>query len=305
MKEAIILCNTKEDAYKLSRNLWVEECKKTGIDYKNEVVETILFAVDENILSGQYGLHLSYKYWDKIYPKYKSNLLIKTPLWINEKFINGEPFNGIGSFGPFGFGVGFMDPKENRKILEGNFSPKIISEARNKARFYSVEVQDRAINIINDYIEKPLLRKKILETIDPYQFEELIAEILLDNGFDIFLTPKSGDGGKDIIAAYTYNDEPILMMVECKRRKVNETLGPIEMRALIGQYFFENYNSSSINYALLVTSARNIGGTALNMEEKIKEISIKNFEDINKWILNYGKSKSGLWLPNSFSDFFY
>ena len=145
-----------------------------------------------------------------------------------------------------------------------------------------------------------LFRQKIIETIDPFKFEELVAELLIDKGFDILLTPRTGDGGKDIIAAYTFEREPIIMMVECKRRPVDLTLGPIELRALVGQFYYEKTENSKINYAMLVTSAGKFGKTSVIMSEKLKDVSIINFDNLNKWLLNYGSSKNDLWLPETF-----
>ena len=93
--------------------------------------------------------------------------------------------------------------------------------------------------------------------------------MLIDKGFDILLTPRTGDGGKDIIAAYTFEREPIIMMVECKRRPVDLTLGPIELRALVGQFYYEKTENSKINYAMLVTSAGKFGKIKTQPPNKI------------------------------------
>lgn len=298
MTGKIILCDNINSAYQLTESMYDKECNRLGNKQpKEERITKYLLGVEENILTGQFGLHLPQGYIERVDKKYLSNVQIKTPLWIDEKFINGEPFFAIG-VGPFGFEN--VNPTENRKILEGNFSKSIIEQARQSTRRYTIEVQNQAMQIINDYINKPSIRQKIIETIDPFKFEELVAELLIDKGFDIFLTPRTGDGGKDIIAAYTFEREPIIMMVECKRRPVDLTLGPIELRALVGQFYYEKIENSKINYAMLVTSAGKFGNTSVTMSEKLKDVSVIDFDKLNKWLLNYGSSKNDLWLPETF-----
>lgn len=298
MTSRIILCDDIILAYQLTELMYHEECDRLGNKQpREERSKNYLLGVEENILTGQIGLHLSYDYVDKVDIKYLSNVQIRTPLWIDEKFINGEPFFALG-IGPFGFGT--VNPSQNRKILEGNFSKSIIEQARQSTRKYTIEVQNQAMSIINAYISRPAIRQKLIETIDPFKFEELVAELLIDKGFDIFLTPRTSDGGKDIIAAYSFDKEPIIMMVECKRRPIDFTLGPIELRALVGQFYYELIENSKINYAMLVTSAGKIGNTSVTMSEKLKDISIIDFEKLNNWLLNYGRVKNNLWLPETF-----
>lgn len=213
--DRILLCNSKDHAYQLSKDLWEKE--SYTIMNRDPSGAERMFGIDENFLTAQFGLHVPEKYWDKLPEEYKSNICVKTPLWIDETFINGEPFSVIG-VGPFGFAN--IDPSLNRKILEGNYSPSIIEEARSTTRIYTTIVQNRAKQIINDVLSKQIDARRILESVNPYAFEELIAELLVDKGFDIYLTKGSGDGGKDLIAAYTIDNEPVLMMVECKRRKL-------------------------------------------------------------------------------------
>ncbi|NOQ27634.1 MAG: hypothetical protein GQ564_19905 [Bacteroidales bacterium] len=294
--DRIILCDSKDHAYQLSKDIWEKE-SYTVMNRDSSGAER-MFGIDENFLTEQFGLHVPLKYWGKLPVKYKTNIQNKTPLWVNEEFINGEPFFALG-VGQFGFAN--VNPIENRKILQGNYSPEIIAEARNTTRIYTTIIQNRATRIINDILSKPINAAKLLETLDPYVFEELIAELLVDKGFDIYLTKGSGDGGKDIMAAYTFDDEPVLMMVECKRRKHSSTFGPAEVRALIGQYFMDK-GEKNITHLALMTTSNSIGPEALRMEEKLDELSIKNCQGILDWIKGYGQIKNGLWMPEKFNE---
>lgn len=301
MVDKIIKCNSFDEAKALTRKLYEEDCIRLG---NPEILKTNttdnLLGIDENILTGEFGLHLPSNYRDKVDKKHLNNLFIKSPFWINERFINGNPFFALG-VGPFGFAQ--VNPQKNRENLEkDDYLKAIKKEVKQKTREYTLQVQSNAQKIITDYVASEAVRKKILETLDPFLFEELVAELLVDKGFDIFLTPRTGDGGKDIIASYTFNDVPILMLVECKRRQISKTLGPVEFRALTGQFYYEKTQNSRINYAMLVTTAGKIGPTSLEMSDRLNDMSITHFEKLNKWLLNYGKLKNGLWIPESFNE---
>ena len=155
----IILCDNINSAYQLTESMYDEVCTSSGNKQpKEERITKYLLGVEENILTGQFGLHLPQDYIERVDKKYLSNVQIKTPLWIDEKFINGEPFFYIGSFG-----FGNVNPTENRKILEGNFSKSIIEQARQSTLRYTIEVQNQALAFINDYKSKPSIRQKIIE----------------------------------------------------------------------------------------------------------------------------------------------
>lgn len=91
------------------------------------------------------------------------------------------------------------------------------------------------------------------------------------------------------------------MMVECKRRKYESTFGPAEVRALIGQYYIDR-GERNITNLLLMTTSNLIGPEALKMEEKLSELSIKDFNGIMDWITHYGQIKNGLWMPRKFNE---
>ena len=57
-----------------------------------------------------------------------------------------------------------------------------------------------------------------MRNLTPRQFENFIAETLSQLGFsDVILTPRSGDGGKDIIASHQINGIPLSFYFECKK----------------------------------------------------------------------------------------
>jgi len=61
--------------------------------------------------------------------------------------------------------------------------------------------------------------------MEPRSFEEMIAELLVRQGFAVELTKQTRDGGYDLIAVQDLSGFPVKFLVECKRfaidRKVN------------------------------------------------------------------------------------
>ena len=83
------------------------------------------------------------------------------------------------------------------------------------------------------------------------EFEEIVEQILRDDGFDTHLTKSTRDGGRDIIATKTgINGRPVVFYVECKRYARSNKVSVDIIRALYGVQ-----TADRINKACLVTSS--------------------------------------------------
>ena len=74
----------------------------------------------------------------------------------------------------------------------------------------------------------------LLYEIDPRRFEELVAELLRAQGFQPTLTPKTRDGGRDILAARSDALGDLLYLVECKRYAPGNKVGVEVVRSIHG-----------------------------------------------------------------------
>lgn len=301
--ERIIIVETKGQAFALSERMYDEDNdSKSCPQPKSERQTQYLLGVVENLLGGQFGLAAPADYWGALDSKYRQMpFRIRSPLWVDENFVSGDPFMFIGS-SPFGSGFGIASPAENREALTSRFAAATIREVRESGRKYTIEVHDRAKEMIELINHDRFIARAAIASMNPYAFEEMIAELLASHGFDTFLTRRSGDGGRDIIAAYKDGRETKLMMVECKNRKPGTVLGPVEARALVGQFDIERRKGSGFSRAMLVTSADRIGPTAMDIQETVPELSIKDYEAICDWSLQYGSFRDGLWLPKQFDQ---
>ena len=97
---------------------------------------------------------------------------------------------------------------------------------------------------------KMVKKQKIeaLRRMDPYKFEEYVKDLLLLSGFETAkCTPRSNDGGKDIIAT---DIEGKKVFVECKRHDESNKIG----RPLI-QKFHSALIDGNADYGLFVTTS--------------------------------------------------
>ena len=88
---------------------------------------------------------------------------------------------------------------------------------------------------INDELIRRLAsRPELMRELDPRKFEELVAELLRDKGYEVKLTPRSKDGGRDILAIQRDDIGSALTLVECKRYAQNNKVGVDIVRGLYG-----------------------------------------------------------------------
>lgn len=148
------------------------------------------------------------------------------------------------------------------------------------------------------------------DTLNGYEFEEFIMNLLKKMGFSVEQTSLSGDGGVDIVA---YNHNPIIKgkyLIQCKNWK--SKVGQPEVRDLYGvviaegankgilittsyftkqaQYFAENKNIELLGYDVLNDLVKEYCIDANNLN-KINKKSFVDYEDFDNDKYNYLKIK--------------
>lgn len=134
---------------------------------------------------------------------------------------------------------------------------------------------------------KKIKRQKIesLRKMQPFEFEEYVRVLLLLSGFKAAkCTPKTNDGGKDIIAV---DSEGKRVFVECKRH--NET-------NKIGRPFIQKFHSALIDgnadYGLFVTTSYfNTNAVKYARDKKIELIDARILADMIEEVNRVDKKK--------------
>ena len=123
---------------------------------------------------------------------------------------------------------------------------------------------------------------KHLNELDPRKFEELIAEILASNGYDIQLTPPTRDGGYDIMAVQKDSlGIETTTLVECKRYGLDHKVGIALIRGLYGVKSF-----LGVSNALLVTTSE-FSEDARKFVESKYDIQLVDYSQLLKWFQDY------------------
>ncbi|MFN3509678.1 MAG: restriction endonuclease [Allorhizobium sp.] len=169
------------------------------------------------------------------------------------KVILSDDFN-IRNFGEFveRLGIG----KEGRSLLKGvNFLP---------------------FDLLRTLQQHP----KMMREMNPRDFEVLVAELLTRLEFQVELTPRSNDGGKDIVGYRMVNGIPLKFYFECKRYAESNKVGVAELRSLLGTV---NGHGSQANIGVLVTSSKFTKGSIELMGADAR-LDGKDFDDLQTWL---------------------
>lgn len=120
-----------------------------------------------------------------------------------------------------------------------------------------------------------------LRIIDRRKFEELIAELFRGFGYEVELTKRTRDGGKDIIAIKRAEVET-RYLIECKRPEPGNHIGVRTVRELYGVKVDDNATK-----AILATTTY-FSPEAKEFSEKHRwELELKDYHAIQEWIASY------------------
>jgi hypothetical protein len=134
-------------------------------------------------------------------------------------------------------------------------------------------------DVIKNYFKR---NPEKLYNINPRKFEELIASIFKDLGFDVELTKATRDGGRDIIASIRNAATNFLAYVECKRYAADNKIDVGIIRNVVGVQYIEKPSKSIIVTTSFFT--KDAKETAKKIEN---QLDLKDFDDIKAWLQKY------------------
>jgi hypothetical protein len=112
-----------------------------------------------------------------------------------------------------------------------------------------------AVTAVNDeLVERIAANPEEMRTLPSPKFEELVAELLIRQGYEVELTPPSRDGGFDMYAARHEALGKFLYLVECKRYGESRPVGVEVVRALQGVVYDRRANAGVIATTSYFTS---------------------------------------------------
>lgn len=150
---------------------------------------------------------------------------------------------------------------------------------------------DSIIQIVS-FVDRALIERlqqypDDLRVIDRRRFEQLVAELFSGFGYEVELTQRTRDGGKDIIAIKR-NEVDVRFLIECKRPDPDNPVSVSTVRELYGVKVDDGASK-----AILATTTY-FSPDAKRFAEKHRwELELKDFEAIKGWIAKYlGVKKS-------------
>jgi Restriction endonuclease len=130
---------------------------------------------------------------------------------------------------------------------------------------------------------------RLMRFMEPYKFEEFVAEILVREGLQVQLTKKTRDGGYDILAFADLSWGKYLYHVECKRYSPRELVGVKTVRQLMGVVDINNSTAGIIVTTSDFTRDARKAATAAAIKYRM---SLKNYDDVTSW-LRHQKQPTG------------
>jgi transcription antitermination factor NusG len=194
-----------------------------------------------------------------------------------------------------------MGCKISLDLMGEGFNIDISLDGVEKINNYLDEINEIGKNVeikINSSLIERINNTSDLLKITPYQFEELIGEILEKQGFDVKITPKSKDGGRDILSILKTPIGEILTIVECKQYSVNKKVGIEIAERLLWTCDNKDYASK----AMIVTTSAFTKGCYELKEKYLYKLELKDMNNIIEWLCKYGITRKyenkTIWSPS-------
>jgi hypothetical protein len=140
------------------------------------------------------------------------------------------------------------------------------------------EINDELIRYLAQHPEK-------MREMSPRKFEELVAELFRDKGYDVELTPRTRDGGFDIRAYRRSDIGTFLGLIDCKRYALTNKVSVEVVRGLYGVTESEGATMGMIATTSYFTS----DARSFQNENKFR-LHLADFDNVKGWLASYKRN---------------
>jgi hypothetical protein len=141
------------------------------------------------------------------------------------------------------------------------------------------------VEAVNDELLRHLAKcPQLMYQLTSRRFEELVARIFSDHGFDVELTRASRDGGYDILAKLHNPATSFIALVECKKYSPENRVGVEIVRGLYGVT-----EMKGANQGLVVTSSFFTRGAVEETARIGSKLGLKDYDALTMWLQAYGQ----------------
>lgn len=160
----------------------------------------------------------------------------------------------------------FEELKEDEEQEENQSANKIIQIGQS-------QIPRIITDIYND--------NSLFNRVEPWEFEEIIAELLRSHGYKVEMTKRTRDGGFDLIALANLDGGiPFKALVECKRYK-----GKVDVATV--RSFKEVVMSNNANKGIIATTGYFTKDAWQKREQTPYLLDFKDKNDIVSWVEEY------------------
>jgi hypothetical protein len=138
-----------------------------------------------------------------------------------------------------------------------------------------------------------------LRLVDWRVFEHLVAEFFTQMGYsDVRLVGRSGKTGADIFALTKIEPDGTELRIFIETKRWKDNVGVEVVDRVYGAFLGEK-TTYGWHMAMIVTVGRFTDIEKYTRDNlKMMGISLKDGEDVKRWLSNYKFKETGLWLPN-------
>lgn len=181
---------------------------------------------------------------------------------------------------------------EEQKALLAEIFPSSITEYELEQEDYDnsksdkqtvLKETDRIKRIITDIYQNNL----VLFDLHSREFEEMIAELLRSQGFEVQLTKQTRDNGYDILALQTIvGHTPIKSLVECKRYREDRKIGVEIVRS-----FMDVIRTEQANKGIIITTSYFSRDSIAKQIQNPYLLDLRDKDKVLEWVTTYQSRK--------------
>lgn len=188
----------------------------------------------------------------------------------------GNVGDALGDTGFEDFFIQMKEPEDADRILT---SQELI-RGQAESQLLQIEFRDIGKELAEYFAKHP----ERLRDIDPYAFEKLMAAVYRNRGFDVKMTPKSKDGGFDLILLQRNDIGAAMTLVDCKRYAAHKKVGVEIVRGLYGTVEAKRATSG-----LIVTTSYFTAGAIAEREQLKFRMGLADFDAVKGFLKDWRK----------------
>lgn len=176
------------------------------------------------------------------------------------------------------FFAAVRDLNEGERLL----GSKDLVEDSNRSKILRIDLQEINAELIRHLAAHP----EMMRRLDPRKFEQLVAELFRDKGYEVTLTPRSNDGGLDILAIEKSDIGSALTLIECKRYAKSNRVGVDIVRGLYGVV-----EQKKATRGIIATTSFFTKGAKAFRDTLPYRLGLADYDNLKKFLDEFGRKR--------------